>query len=50
MNEAQRNLEVESFIQGSMKIDNKRDFGYGYEAVRLWVCRNSQYLGDRELK
>lgn len=33
-----------------MKISNKHDYGYGFEAIRLWVCRHSEYLGDRELK
>ena len=33
-----------------MKINNKHDYGYGFEAIRLWICRNSNYLGDREIK
>jgi len=46
----QRDIEIHSFITGSMKISNKSDYGFGFEAIRLWVCRQSNYLGDRELK
>jgi hypothetical protein len=50
MKPEQRDLEVYNFITGSLKISNKQDYGFGFEAIRLWVCRHSDYLGNRELK
>lgn len=47
MKPEQRELNVHDFITGSMKISNKNDYGYGFEAIRLWVCKHTKYLGDR---
>jgi hypothetical protein len=43
----QRDIDVHHFITGSLKISNKQDYGFGFEAIRLWACRHSDYLGDR---
>jgi len=32
-----------------VKANNEQQYGYGLEALRLWVARKDSYLGDRKI-
>lgn len=47
IDEDQKNLSVHEFINGTVKSNSKEQYGYGLEAIRLWVARSDEYVGDR---
>lgn len=34
---------------GVIKSNDKQQYGFGLEALRLWTASNDSYLGDRSI-
>lgn len=45
-----RSLSVETMILGAYKANDTRQYGYGFDAFRLWVAKKDDEKGDRILK
>jgi hypothetical protein len=43
----QKDITVEEFIDGAIKSNDTQQYGYGLEAIRLWVASNDNDLGNR---
>lgn len=40
---------MQDLIMGATKSSDMRQYGWGYEAVRVWVAKMDSYKGDREI-
>ena len=49
INEAQKKMAIDEILFGTVKANNEQQYGYGLEALRLWIAKNDHYLGDRNL-
>ena len=49
IDESQRNKQIDQVLFGVSKANNEQQYGYGLEALRLWIARHDSYLGDRKL-
>jgi|688.fasta_scaffold1746931_2 isoleucyl-tRNA synthetase len=45
-----KKIDVKVLIEGAMKSNATAQYGFGYEALRLWTASNDLNLGDRRLE
>ena len=44
-----KSTNVKTLIEGATKSNATNQYGFGYEALRLWTASNDLNLGDRKL-
>lgn len=49
LKETIQNVSMETLIMGAAKSSDMREYGWGYEAVRVWVAKMDSHKGDREM-